>query len=130
MDTSYDFYGSINYVIDEYDTVHERILFAYALESFSWSPDVSISSISSKWSPRSWTVSVGESGLNLTTFAAQGDTANTYKVYGIVFYLQTDGNGGDGSSTVHHNIIVIPLDAAITVDWSMGFFVEAGLQIT
>jgi len=111
-------------------SVTERILFAYALQSFSWSPDVSISSTSPKWSPRRWTVSVDESGISLAAFVMQEDAVNTYNVYGIVFYLDTDGNSGDDWSRVQHGIIVIPLDAAITVDWSMGFFVEAGLQIT
>ena len=126
MDTSWDSLVSGAHS----NSVSEKILFAYALESFSWSPDVSISSTSPKWSPRRWTVSVDESGLSIDAFVIQEDTANTYKVYGIVFYLQTDGNDGSGYSIVYHDIIVIPLDAAITVDWSMGFFVEAGLQIT
>jgi len=105
------------------DTVYyvPTIHVAYVLEPITWDPDiVDIASVSSKWTPRLWLVSISESQILVKGFVAQRNAAATYDVYGIAFYIY------DNTDRL---IALIPLDNVVTVDWSKGFYVELGFSI-
>jgi len=112
------------------DAVHEKIYVAYVLQDVPWSPEPSITSITTKWLPKTWSVTVSSSGIYAEGLVVQGDTQNTYNVYGLALYLSTDFDTGDGTSVSYILIAYIRLDPApVTVDWTEGFHIELGLNV-
>ena len=125
IDVGDDYWDGYSYK----DNLKEKLTFAYVLSDTPWSPEVA-PTVSSKWSIRNVVQLItSNQKLSLYMVVIQGNTQESYTVYGIMFYLYTDTDAANVLKGTYVPIAYVRFsEAPVSVDYTS--FFEVNLTVS